>query len=154
MRAAEAALRISSFAAIADTLVQAAKDRSGWPAFHAAIAVGLTGDTTMARHFFSRLTSGPVHHDGQAALGQEAGHLASFLGDRAAYRGAIQDRISACRALRKLQSDPACLDDVISHQTQPQHKDHNQNFSRQLRTIIEEFLDTVEKLSIAARLIS
>jgi hypothetical protein len=104
--------RFSNLDSVAASLRLTAKRNSGWPAFHAAVASGLSGDVAMARRLFSSLASEAIHYDWQATLRLEADRLASVLEDSVAYRLAILERIAETRALKRLKPDPAPFDDA------------------------------------------
>src|ERR1700722_20965104 len=68
-QAAEAVLalraKFSTLDAIATALRFAAKHRSGWPVFHAAVAAGLAGDMAGPHRLLSAMASEPIHYEWQ-----------------------------------------------------------------------------------------
>ena len=116
-QAAEAVLalraKFSTLDAIATALRFAAKHRSGWPVFHAAVAAGLAGDMAGAHRLLSAIASEPIHYEWQAELRQKADRLLSVAGDSAAYRRIILERVARSRALKRLRPDTGCFEEAL-----------------------------------------
>jgi hypothetical protein len=101
IRALEAANRLrvefSKLRSVADHYsVEAIR---GWPAYHRAVALGLTGAGQAASDLFNRVANEAAGSDIEwiAELGRDALSLAPIARDRNAFSTAIEDRIEACR---------------------------------------------------------
>src|SRR3954469_14710337 len=91
---------LRSWAAYLDA---AAEDGGLWREYDAAVAAGLTGDESRSRHWFERVFDHPVRPALYPDLDQDdvvqaqklASGLAAALGDPAAFRAAVAERVSA-----------------------------------------------------------
>jgi hypothetical protein len=78
----------------------------GWPAYHAGVAAGLTGDVARARDAFDALasTERPDSPDWHKDLCRLAGELRERCADRAAFRAWASDVVDETRRLLKLEA--------------------------------------------------
>jgi len=106
-RALEAANRLrvefSKTRAVADHYSEMAI--RGWPGYHRAVALGLTGSGQAARDLFNRVANEAdgSHIEGIAELGRDAQSLGTIAPDREAFSRAIENRIEACRETLRLE---------------------------------------------------
>jgi len=77
----------------------------GWPGYHRAVALGLTGSGQAASDLFNRVANEAdgSHIEWIAELGRDALSLATIARDRNAFSNAIEDRIEACRDTLRLE---------------------------------------------------
>jgi hypothetical protein len=84
----------------------AAEDGGLWREYDAAVAAALTGDDNRARHWFERVFDHPVRpalypdpdQDDVVQAQRLASGLTASLGDPAAFRAVVAERVSATRA--------------------------------------------------------
>jgi hypothetical protein len=96
-------VRFSKLRSVADHYP--AEAIGGWPAYHGAVALGLTGSGQAASDLFNRVATEAdgSHIEWIAELGRDALALAPIARDRKAFSTAIEDRIQACRETLHLQ---------------------------------------------------
>jgi hypothetical protein len=97
--------KFASLSAICQYLVNHTSDKNK-DIFHAAIAAGLMGDVSVARHLFHKFSEVPTCGY-QWAIELQAANalLASKLDDREAFRSAVLARVRECRLINNLTPD-------------------------------------------------
>jgi hypothetical protein len=107
-RVRELRAQFASLDAVAQQLCST-KLEGGWPAYHAGVAAGLTGDVPRARAAFESLaaTEGPDSPGWHKDLCRLAAELRERCADRAAFRAWASDVVAESRKLLKLDAWPS-----------------------------------------------
>jgi hypothetical protein len=94
--------RLPDVAAAATVLAAAAEGDDGWPAWHAAIALGLAGRRREAAMMFDRVIALDDDRDFWRRAQREAERLQPMLDDEESFRAEIEARIDRRRRALKL----------------------------------------------------
>jgi hypothetical protein len=91
-----------TIALAADWLQSEGIEGTLWREYHLGIALGLSGRTEAARHYFRLAIDPSPHAEWSEALGRESAAFAALLEDRHEFKSAVLRRIQETRAARKL----------------------------------------------------